>query len=52
MKRLDEIYLRNGNEDYYYKTLKDKVKFVLMGCSESFENCFCVSMGSNKYRRL
>ncbi|MBU3111627.1 anaerobic sulfite reductase subunit AsrA [Clostridium lacusfryxellense] len=47
MKRLDEVYLRNGNEDYYYKTLKDKVKFVLMGCSESFENCFCVSMGSS-----
>ncbi|MBU3098184.1 MULTISPECIES: anaerobic sulfite reductase subunit AsrA [Clostridium] len=47
MKRLDEVFLRNGNEDYYYKNLKDKVKFVLMGCSESFENCFCVSMGSN-----
>ncbi|MBU3142952.1 anaerobic sulfite reductase subunit AsrA [Clostridium sp. CF012] len=48
MKRLDEVYLRNGNEDYYYKTLRDKIKFVLMGCSESFENCFCASMGSNK----
>ncbi|MBU3161168.1 anaerobic sulfite reductase subunit AsrA [Clostridium frigoris] len=48
MMRLDEIYLRNGNEDYYYKTLREKVKFVLMGCSVSFENCFCASMGSNK----
>ncbi len=48
MKRLDEIYLRNGNEDFYYKVLRDKIKFVLMGCSESFENCFCASMGSNK----
>ncbi|WP_298842077.1 anaerobic sulfite reductase subunit AsrA [Clostridium sp.] len=48
MKRLDEVYLRNGDEDYYYKTLREKVKFVLMGCSDSFENCFCASMGSNK----
>ena len=48
LKRLDEIYLKNGNEDYYYKILRDKIKFVLMGCSENFENCFCVSMGSNK----
>ncbi|HEY8889498.1 MAG TPA: anaerobic sulfite reductase subunit AsrA [Clostridium sp.] len=48
MRRLDEIYLKNGNEDYYYKVIRDKVKYVLMGCSESFENCFCVSMGSNK----
>jgi len=48
MKRLDEVYLENGDEDYYYKTLRDKVKFVLMGCTESFENCFCASMGSNK----
>ncbi|MGV8981220.1 anaerobic sulfite reductase subunit AsrA [Clostridium sp.] len=48
IKRLDEIYLKNGNEDYYYKALRDKIKFVLMGCSESFENCFCASMGSNR----
>ncbi|MBW9170061.1 anaerobic sulfite reductase subunit AsrA [Clostridium estertheticum] len=48
MKRLDEVYLRNGDEDYYYKTLREKAKFVLMGCSDSFENCFCASMGSNK----
>jgi len=39
--------LKNGNEDNYYKVLRDKVKYVLMGCSESFENCFCASMGSN-----
>ncbi len=42
VKRLDEIYLRNGEEDYYYKRLRDRVKFVVMGCPESFENCFCV----------
>ena len=48
VKRLDEMYLHNGPEDYYYSRLRENVKFVLMGCSESFENCFCVDMGSNK----
>ncbi|BCN31359.1 anaerobic sulfite reductase subunit AsrA [Anaeromicropila herbilytica] len=47
VKRLDEMYLKNGFEDYYYKRLRDNVKFVVMGCENSFENCFCVSMGSN-----
>lgn len=47
VKRLDEIYLNNGPEDYYYKTLRENVKFVLMGCDKSFENCFCVDMGTN-----
>lgn len=47
VKRLDEIYLRNGYSDSYYKKLRDKVKFVLMECSHSYENCFCVSMKSN-----
>ncbi|MGL5346286.1 MAG: anaerobic sulfite reductase subunit AsrA [Peptostreptococcaceae bacterium] len=49
MKRLDEIYLNNGIEkDYFYERLREKVKFVLIGCKESFRNCFCVSMNSNK----
>ncbi|MDK2562566.1 anaerobic sulfite reductase subunit AsrA [Romboutsia sedimentorum] len=49
IKRLDQIYLANGmDEDYYYKTVREKVKFVLVGCRESFRNCFCVSMDSNK----
>ncbi len=48
VKRLDEIYLKNGCEDYYYKRLRDKVKFILMGCQHSFENCFCVDMGTNQ----
>lgn len=47
LKRLDEIYLKNGFEDYYYKRLRDRVKFVLMGCEASFESCFCVAMGTN-----
>lgn len=48
VKRLDDIYLRNGFTDPYYKALRDKTKFVLLGCEHSFENCFCVSMGTNK----
>lgn len=48
VKRLDEIYLRNGAVDPYYKKLRDKVKFILMECESSFENCFCVSMETNK----
>lgn len=48
LKRLDEIYLNNGYEDYYYKRLRENTKFILMGCQKSFENCFCVSMGTNK----
>lgn len=48
VKRFDEIYLKNGFEDHYYKRLRDDTKFILMGCPESFENCFCVSMNTNK----
>jgi len=44
--RLDTIFLSNGNqEDLYYKRLRDKVEFRLIECKESFENCFCKSMG-------
>lgn len=48
IKRLDQIYLKNGFEDYYYKRLRENIKFALIGCSKSFDNCFCVSMNSNK----
>lgn len=48
VRRLDEIYLNNGFEDVYYKRLRDNVKFILIGCNTSYENCFCVSMGTNQ----
>jgi anaerobic sulfite reductase subunit A len=48
VKRMDDIYLRNGQEDYYYKRIRENAKFILMGCEDSFENCFCVSMETNK----
>lgn len=46
LKRMDTIYLENGAVDTYYKRLRDHTKFILMGCENSFENCFCVSMGT------
>lgn len=48
VKRVDEIYLRNKFSDKYYAVMRNKVKFAVMGCAESFENCFCVDMGTNK----
>ncbi|NLP31101.1 MAG: anaerobic sulfite reductase subunit AsrA, partial [Clostridiales bacterium] len=48
IKRLDKIFLENGDiEDVYYKRLREKVKFFLIECKEGYEECFCVSMGSN-----
>ena len=49
VRRQDNLFLRNGGaEDLFYRRLREKVKFVLMECPESFENCFCVSVGSNR----
>lgn len=47
IKRLDDIYLRNGCEDPYYKVFRDKVRFALLECRSGFANCFCVSMAAN-----
>ena len=48
VKRMDDIYLKNGFEDFYYKRIREKTKFILMGCPQSFNSCFCVDMGTNK----
>lgn len=48
IKRLDEIYLKNGAEDYYYKRLREGTKFILMGCVKPFDNCFCCYMDTNQ----
>lgn len=48
VKRLDYMFLQNGPADYYYQRLREKVKFILIGCKETFADCFCVSMGTNK----
>jgi len=48
VKRLDQIYLHNGpSEDYFYKRIRDHVRFALIGCPHTFKSCFCVDMGSN-----
>lgn len=48
LKRIDNIYLNNKFEDPYYKKLREKAKFVLIGCEKSFKSCFCASMETNK----
>lgn len=48
MKRLDQIFLNNGEADSYYARLRNKVKTVMIECRESFEHCFCVSLNTNK----
>lgn len=49
IKRLDQIFLSNGPEaDVYYERIRNKVKFFVMECVESFSTCFCVSMQTNK----
>lgn len=48
VKRLDEIYLHNGPEDYYYKRVRDNIRFALIGCPDAFETCFCADMGTNR----
>lgn len=48
IRRLDTIFLKNGNEiDFYYKRRRELVKFVMIECTEGFDSCFCVSMKSN-----
>lgn len=48
-KRQDRIYLDNGGyEDYYYKRMREKMKIVMMECTKGWDDCFCVSMGTNK----
>ena len=48
LKRLDQIYLDNKFGDFYYARVREKAKFILMGCSETCQSGFCVSMGTNQ----
>ncbi len=47
VRRLDDIYLNNKFADPFYAKIREHVKFALIGCSASFDNCFCVDMKSN-----
>ena len=35
LRRLDEMYLKNGAEDYYYRRMRENTVFAVMGCKES-----------------
>ena len=48
VKRLDQIYLDNIFADPFYKEIRERVHFVLLGCPKSGEDCFCVDMGTNR----
>lgn len=49
VKRLDQIYLQNGkDEDWFYRRRRDLVSFALIGCGQSYQNCFCVDMKTNR----
>jgi anaerobic sulfite reductase subunit A len=48
LKRLDELFLGNGDPDYYYERARKNIRFVLMPCGAAFENCFCPDMKTNK----
>ncbi len=49
IKRLDLLFLENGQfVDAYYKRLREKTHFFVFGCEKSYENCFCVSLGTNQ----
>jgi len=46
---MDDHFLRDGAfKDPYYEKRRNKVKFFLIECPQSFENCYCVSMQTNK----
>lgn len=47
MKRLDSIFLKNGEQDYYYGQQRKRIKIAMIECLESFDDCFCVSLGTN-----
>jgi len=48
IKRLDTIFLKNGEEvDYYYLRRRELVKFMMIECVEGFDTCYCVSMNAN-----
>ncbi len=47
VRRLDTIFLHNGQPDLYYARMREKLHLFLLECREGFDNCFCVSMGSN-----
>lgn len=48
IRRLDQVYLKNGATDFYYERRRRKVKFALLGCPTTCKSGFCCSMGTNQ----
>ncbi len=49
IERQNKIYLQNGGfSDIYYKRVQERVKFAVMECTNQWDTCFCVTMGTNK----
>ncbi len=49
MQVMDLHFLKDGIcSDKYYERLRQRLKIFLIECCESFENCYCVSLGTNK----
>jgi anaerobic sulfite reductase subunit A len=49
IKVLDAHFLNGaGYIDFYYNKLREKIKLFLIECEKPFENCFCVSLQTNK----
>ena len=40
--------MKNGFEDFYYARIRNRAKFILMGCETTCSSGFCVSMGTNR----
>lgn len=48
VKIQDQIFLENGGEqDYFYKRLREKAHFAVMQCDDQYDGCFCCSLGTN-----
>jgi anaerobic sulfite reductase subunit A len=51
MQRQEKIYLGNGGfSDFYYARMRDRLKIALIECTQGWDTCFCVSMGTNEAR--
>lgn len=44
----ESIYINNGESDFYFKRLREKIQIFMLECKDGFDSCFCVSMGANK----
>ncbi|MCL2578765.1 MAG: anaerobic sulfite reductase subunit AsrA [Oscillospiraceae bacterium] len=47
LSRLDDVYRADGKLDFYYEQLRSNTKFIVIGCEDGFESCFCESMGAS-----